>query len=46
VCCNCSEESNEVESQVKIYMADEGYLVENARCGDKLMMEIRFSWVW
>jgi len=27
-------------------MADEGYLVEKARCGDKLMMEIRFSWIW
>jgi len=46
VCCNCFEGSKEVESEVKTYMADEGFLVEKARCGDKLMMEIRFSWIW
>jgi hypothetical protein len=32
-----------VESEVKTYMADEGYLVEKARCGDKLMMEIKWK---
>ena len=35
-----------MESEVKTYMADEGYLVEKARCGDRLMMELRFSWIW
>jgi len=35
-----------VESEVRTYMADEGFLVEKARCGDKFIMEIRFSWIW
>jgi len=44
--CNYSEGSKEVESEVKTYMVDEGYLVEKAKCGDKLVMEIGFSWIW
>jgi hypothetical protein len=40
VSCNCFEGIKEVESEVKSYVADEEFLEEKARCGDKLILEI------